>query len=473
VAETDQLLSEDIQEGSEILIQQFKSSYRDPSGFIYSEKNIIFRQINLSYKKNYDFLISSGLYKKLTSLGYLIEHQEVKIKTPGYKVIRPRQIPFISYPYEWCFSMLKEAAILTLNIQKIAMEYGLSLKDASAFNIQFLEGKPVLIDTLSFEKYEAGKPWIAYKQFVEHFLGPLALMSMTDIRLNRLSALFIDGIPLDLVSKLLPFRSKLKPSLLFHIHAHAMGQKNFSEKKLSKNQIQSFSKQAFLGLIDNLENSVKKFTWNPKNTLWAKYTNTGFHNYEDKALKQKENIVRKLLKTTAPKTVWDLGANTGNFSRIAADTGAGVISFDFDDGALEKNYLQVIKNNEKNILPIFCDLGNPTPALGWANQERMSLTERGPTDLNLALALIHHLAISKNVPLKLIAEYLSKISNHLIIEFVPKEDSQVQRLLLNREDIFIDYNKEGFEKAFKEFFRIKETMPLTQSRRIIYLMKKR
>lgn len=418
-------------------------------------------------------MLKSGLYKKLTSLNLLIAHQEIRGRQKSgaaYKIIRPEQIPFISYPYEWCFSMLKDAALLTLEIQKIAMEYDMGLKDASAFNIQFQEGKPILIDTLSFEKYEAGKPWIAYKQFTEHFLAPLTLMSMTDVRLNRLSSLFIDGVPLDLTSRLLPFRSKLKPSLLLHIHAHAKGQKSFSEKKLSSKQIRSFSRQAFLGLLDNLESVIRGLSWKPKGTEWADYTNTGFHNYEDTALQQKAEIIRKFIKKTKPKTVWDLGANTGRFSRIAAENGAFVISFDFDYGALEKNYLEVVSKKEKNILPLFLDLTNPTPAIGWANEERLSLFKRGPADLSLSLALIHHLSISKNIPLNFVASLFSQISKNLIIEFVPKEDSQVQRLLLNREDIFVDYNREGFEDAFKEFFNIREALSIPQSKRIIYLM---
>lgn len=450
-------------------------SFRDPSGYIFTRGESIFRQINKSYQKDYDLLTKSGLYEKLTSAGFLISHTEESVSPSAevFKIIRPQKIPFISYPYEWCFSMLKDAALLTLTIQQIALEYGMSLKDASAFNIQFLKGKPILIDTLSFEKYEEGKPWIAYKQFAEHFLAPLTLMAMTDIRLNRLAILFIDGIPLDLVSKLLPFRSKLKPSLLLHIHAHAGGQKKFSDRKISDLKLKSFSKRAFLGLIDNLKSTTGNLSWNLHNTTWSEYSNSGFHNYDETSLSQKETVINKFLKQIKPNSVWDLGANTGRFSRLAAETGAQVMAFDFDEGALEKNYLQVCKNREENILPLFCDLLNPTPALGWSNQERLSLIERGPADLILALALIHHLAISGNVPLDLIAEFLARLSTNLIIEFVPKEDSQVQRLLQNRKDIFLSYNKQGFEKAFRQYFQIKETIPILKSKRIIYLMKRK
>lgn len=452
------------------------ASFRDPSGFIFSLDGEVYRQINKSYQEDYQLLIGSGLYDKLTSLRYLNLHKEVKLlgkSAESFKIIKPQKIPFISYPYEWCFSMLKAAALLTLSIQKIALEYNMTLKDASAFNVQFLEGKPILIDTLSFEKYEEGRPWIAYKQFVEHFLTPLALMSLTDIRLNRLSTLFIDGIPVDLASRLLPFRSRFKPSLLLHIYAHSFSQKKFFRKKLTLAQMQhSFSRQAFLGLLDNLENTIKNLNWNPKETPWSNYYEEGSNNYSSQSLVQKAELTREFVKSVKPKIVWDIGANTGFFSRIAAKTKALVISVDSDFGALEKNYLEMIKNQEKNILPLFCDLTNPNPPLGWVNQERLSFLQREPADLILALALIHHLAILKNIPLSYIASLFSQIGNFLVIEFIPKEDSQVTKLLMNRQDIFPDYTQDGFERAFKEFFRIKRICPINESKRVLYLMEK-
>ncbi|MBI2315074.1 SAM-dependent methyltransferase [Candidatus Daviesbacteria bacterium] len=455
---------------------RISASFKDPSGFVFSIKELIYRQINKSYQDNYQLLINSGLYDKLVSSNLLIEHQEIDLKNPApeaYKIIKPKQIPFISYPYEWCFGMLKDAAFLTLNIQKIALEHGLSLKDASAFNIQFLKGKPILIDTLSFEKYGEGKPWIAYKQFVEHFLAPLTLMSLTDFRLNRLSSFFINGIPLDLASKLLPFRSHFKPGVMLHIHAHAASQKKYHQKKLSSARIQkSFSKRAFLGLLDNLEGVIKSLSWNTKDTQWSEYYSGENNNYTSSSLTQKGELVKGFLKSIKSKTIWDLGANTGYFSRIAKQFADLVISFDLDLGALEKNYQQLIKDHETNILPLFIDLTNPTPSLGWANEERLSLFQRGPADVTLALALVHHLAISANIPLSYIASLFSKLSKYLIIEFIPKEDSQVKILLQNREDIFPAYTKAGFEEAFKEFFQIKKICPIKNSQRILYLMEK-
>ena len=202
-----------------------KSSFRDPSGFVFWSKENIFRQVNQPYRQDYDFLMSSGLYDTLVEKELLISHQEVdqfpRDQLSFYKIIKPERIAFISYPYEWCFSQLKDASLLTLHIQKTALEFGMSLKDCSAYNVQFRYGKPVFIDTLSFERYKEGDPWKAYRQFCQHFLAPLALMSHIDLRLNQLSRVFVDGIPLDLTSNLLPFKTRFSLALFVHIHLHA------------------------------------------------------------------------------------------------------------------------------------------------------------------------------------------------------------------------------------------------------------
>lgn len=454
------------------------SSFRDPSGVVFASKGDIYRQINLSYKSNYEVLLDSGLYKELTSQELLISHIETnlshhKLSKEFFKIIKPKKIPFISYPYEWSFSMLKDAALLTLKIQKIALSYGMSLKDASAFNIQFLRGKPILIDTLSFEKYSEGKPWVAYKQFIEHFLGPLCLMALKDRRLNRLSSIYLDGIPVDLVAKLLPLRSRLNPSLLIHIFAHASSQKKYSNKMLSERlKSRKFGKKSFLGLIDNLESVTRGLKWESFKTQWGDYYDEDKNNYNSKSIAHKSDLTKKFLNQINPKITWDIGANTGFFSRIASKRGL-VISFDSDYGAIERNYLEVIKTREENILPLFADLTNPTPSLGWGNDERESLLNRGPADAILALALVHHLAISQNVPFDYIAKLFSRLGDYLIIEFVPKDDSQVQILLANREDVFLEYTKEHFEAVFSRYFKIKYSFPIKASKRQLYLMEKK
>ncbi|TET13867.1 MAG: class I SAM-dependent methyltransferase [Actinobacteria bacterium] len=450
------------------------SSFRDPCGFLFYKDGSIYRQINTIYKENYDHLMESGLYKTLVDTNLLIPHKEIDIDglepDKAYKIIKPEPIPFISYPYEWCFSQLKDAALATFKIQKIAMDFEMTLKDCSAYNIQFRKGRPTFIDTLSFEKYHPGQSWIAYRQVCQHFLAPLALMSYKDIRLNQLFRIFIDGIPLDLASSLLPSSTSFKASLLSHIHLHAKSQKHYADKavKIGGHKI---SRLSFMGLIDSLESATRKMYWKAKGTEWADYYEDT--NYSPAAIDHKKEIVAKFLDMINPETVWDLGANDGLFSRIASNRRIHTISFDIDPAAVEKNYLRSVKKGETNIIPLLLDLTNPSPAIGWENQERMSLIERGPTDTAFALALIHHLAISNNLPIGKIANFFNSICKSLIIEFVPKDDSQVQRLLSTREDIFPDYTQQNFEIEFKKYFTIKNAENIKDSKRTMYLMKKK
>ncbi len=453
--------------------QTIAASFRDPSGFLFRREGHIYRQINTSYKENYDLLINSGLYDNLVNAQLLIPHTEVNINSrlsdEAYKIIAPEVVPFISYPYEWCFSQLQDAALITLEIQKRSLEFGMSLKDCSAYNVQFRKGKPVFIDTLSFENYPQNRPWVAYRQFCQNFLAPLALMSLTDIRLNQLMRIYIDGIPLDLAGGLLPWSSWLKFSLLSHIHLHAKSQAHFADKTVDTHGYE-LSRLSLLGLIDNLHSAVRKLKWKAKGTEWCDYYNDT--NYSEHGLEHKKNIVSEMLKKASPKIVWDLGANLGLFSRIASDRGILTISFDIDPAAVENNYLESVRKKEENILPLLLDLTNPSSGIGWENQERMSLMNRGPADTVLALALIHHLAISNNVSFDRIAQFFSRICNFLIIEFVPKTDSQVRRLLITREDIFSDYSQQAFECHFGKYFRTLDCVRVTDSERFIYLMQK-
>lgn len=454
--------------------QRDNASFRDPNGFIFSRDGLIHRQVNISYKENYETLMNSGLYQSLVDAELLIPHKEVDIEglepENSFKVIQPEAVSFISYPYEWCFSQIKDAALATLKIQKMAFEFGMSLKDCSAYNVQFRNAKPVFIDTLSFEKYREGSPWVAYKQFCQHFLAPLALISYRDVRLNELLRAYIDGIPLDLASSLLPRRSRFKLSLLLHLHLHAKSQKHFADKTVKKS-VNKVSRLAFLGIIDGLESAVKSMKWQPAGTEWGNYYDDT--NYSSVAQQHKKQLVADFLDKAKSDNVWDIGANTGIFSRVASDKGIPTISSDIDPAAVEKNYLECIKSSRTNLHPLLLDLTNPSPGIGWANHERMSLIERGPADTVLALALIHHLAISNNLPFRKIAELFSKICNSLIIEFVPKSDSQVQRLLATREDIFPDYNEEVFESTFAEYFSIRNSEKVKESERTLYLLEKK
>jgi ribosomal protein L11 methylase PrmA len=450
---------------------QLSASFRDPSGFLFSRGGALYRQVNRKYQQEYARLMESGLYEKLVKAGLLIPHTEVN-QAPAeaenaYKVIQPERVAFISYPYEWSFGQLKDAALATLSVQKRALKRGMSLKDASAYNIQFVHGKATLIDTLSFETYKEGQPWVAYRQFCQHFLAPLALMALRDVRLSQLLRVYIDGVPLDLASELLPWNTRLNFGLLTHIHLHAGAQKKYAGEEIHSRR-GAMSKQALSALIESLDSTVRKLEWKPGGTEWGNYYN--ITNYSDAAFEHKKLLVREWTQHLQPELVWDLGANTGVFSRVVSEEGPRVVAFDIDPTAIEQNYRQVKAEKNEKLLPLLLDLTNPSPALGWANRERDAFGARGPADLVLALALIHHLAISNNVPLSQLAHFFAEITKWLVIEFVPKSDSQVQKLLASREDIFPTYTRQGFEAAFGERFKIRDAVNVNESERVLYLM---
>jgi len=454
------------------------ASFRDPSGFLFTRQGTIFRQINQVYQEDYAHLMDSGLYKTLTQAGLLLSHQDMDIHpedpSVAYKVIRPEPLDFVSYPYEWCFSQLKDAALTTLKIQKMALDAGMSLKDSSAYNIQFHRGRPILIDTLSFEVYRHGEPWVAYRQFCQHFLAPLALMAFTDVRLSRLLRAFIDGIPLDLASSLLPGRTRLNFGLLTHIHLHAKAQRRYADRPIEGSIARRrMSRNAFVGLVESLEATVRKLRWTPAGTAWASYYPESTGHYGDEAMKHKGQTVAQFLDRIQPSRVWDLGANTGLFSRIASDRGIPTIAFDLDPAAVEQNYRTCIAKKETYLLPLVMDLTNPSPAIGWHLEERMSILDRGPVDAVMALALIHHLAISNNVPLDRLADFFHRLGRWLIIEFVPKTDSRVQHLLATRTDIFSDYGEETFKKTFAGRFAIQAEVEIQGTQRTLFLMEAR
>jgi hypothetical protein len=454
--------------------EQLSASFRDPSGFLFTRDGVLYRQVNLRYEQEYIRLMESGLYQRLVKAGLLVPHSEadgVQAESDScFKIIRPVRVPFISYPYEWSFGQLKDAALATLSIQKRALKMGMSLKDASAYNIQFVRGQATLIDTLSFELYKEGQPWVAYRQFCQHFLAPLALVAVKDVRLNQLLRVYIDGVPLDLASELLPSKTRFNFGLLTHIHLHAGAQKRYAGEEFSSSRRRSMNRQALTGLIESLENTVRKLEWMPGGTEWGNYYD--ITNYSDAAFEHKKKLVREWTERVRPARVWDLGANNGVFSRVAAESDAApqVISFDIDPAAVEQNYRQVKAEKHERLLPLLLDLTNPSPAIGWANRERDSIHNRGPADLVLALAVIHHLAISNNVPLPQLADFFADTGRWLVIEFVPKSDSQVKKLLVSREDIFPGYTRSGFEAAFRTRYKIHEAIRVNESERTLYLM---
>ena len=449
-------------------------SFRDPAGFMFQRDGTFFRQVNRSYAATFDILVNSGLYAKLVKQDLLIAHETADLSLAAEPnaaaVIRPEQLGFVSYPFEWSFSQLRASALTTLQVQRQALAHGLSFKDASAYNIQLHNGRPTLIDTLSFEPYEPSMPWVGYRQFCQHFLAPLALMAYRDVRLGSLLQSHLDGLPLDLAARLLPWRTRLRPGLLMHLHLHSRAQARHAESERTRASLKGrMSRRRLEALLESLESTVQRLSWNPAGTPWASYGDQS--SYSVAGQSDKQRLVTEYIADAEPGSVWDLGGNVGIFSRIAAASDVPVVSIDSDPGSVDLNYRRMVDQGERNLYPIVADLTSPSPGLGWDNREVRSLTQRGPAGLVMALALIHHLAISNNTRFERLARFFASLGSELLIEFVPPDDPMVRRLLAMRNHTFPWYAQSEFEAAFNQFFRIQRTDPITDSQRRLYLMR--
>lgn len=450
------------------------ASYRDPSGFVFWRDGNALRQINRRFADEWNAFSHSGLYRELVSARLLIPHEDLPLAqaatADAVAVIKPLQLAFISYPYEWPFDLLKDAALATLDIQERCLRAGFILKDASAYNIQLVDGRPMLIDSLSIEPWKPGSAWVGYRQFCEHFLAPLALMALRDIPASLLRE-YLDGVPLDLASRVLPARTRLSVGLGAHLHLHARAQSRHSADSRRSQPQRSMSLTAHFAMVDSLRKTVKRLAYRDSGSTWADYANN--NSYSDQAASAKGEIVQRWTQEANPRVLWDLGANTGRYSDCAASASRQVIALDSDAVAVNHHYRDLRRRDERNVLPLLQDLANPSPALGWDGEERRSLMERANADLVLALAVVHHLAIGRNVPLPLFASFLAKLAPRAIVEFVPKSDAMVQRLLAHREDVFDDYSAEGFRAALENHFDIVAAEPLPQSERQLFLLARR
>ena len=457
------------------------ASFRDPAGFVFRRDGVLYRQIQPVAADDWRAFHDSGLLERLRADALIVEHTEVPLDlaaTPGaVAVIQPRHLDVISYPYEWSFTQLKDAALLTLELQSRALDAGMRLKDASAYNIQLDAGRPILIDTLSFERAEPTEPWVAYRQFCEHFLAPLALIAHRDARCGLMLRDFIDGLPLDLATRLLPGRTRLNFGLQAHLHLHAGAQRRAArDQGPPPDEAGAATKQRRVSptgqraLLDSLRRTVEKLRWEPA-THWAGYATAT--SYSDAATSSKSEIVASMLAEVGGATAWDLGANTGVYSQLAADAGYRVVAWDQDAGSVEMHWRRVRNGAGPRILPLIGDLANPSPAIGWALAERASFLERDEPDVLLALALVHHLAIGNNVPLPAVARLFARLAPHAIVEFVPKGDPMTRRLLAARRDIFEHYSIDGFRDAFASAFEVVRETPITDSLRTLFLLRRR
>lgn len=455
------------------------ASWRDPSGFIYRRDGVLLRQVQPVWLDEWVAFRDSALSRHLVTSGRLLPWQGSDIgdafDSSAAAVIRPETLPFISYPYEWTFGQLRDAALLTLDVQSAALGQGWTLKDATAYNVQFRGVQPVLIDHLSFQRLPPESPWVAYQQFCEHFLAPLALMSRRDVRMGRMLRDQLDGIPLDLAATLLPGRSKLRLGLGAHLHLHARSQRSHAGDARKPTQVK-IPLGRLTALVESLRSTVAGLRWEPSGTEWADYADRDHASYEGGAPDAKQAIVRAMLESAgggSGRMAWDLGANTGRFSRIAADLGYRVLSFDIDPAAAERHYRALRSADRTDTTPLVMDLADPSPSLGWAQQERAGLLERANADVILALALVHHLAIGRNVPLPMVMELFAALAPEAVVEWVPRGDPMVDALLASREDVFTDYTTEGFESAVAARFEVRTRMPIGGSTRVLYHLVRR
>ncbi|HWD87139.1 MAG TPA: hypothetical protein VG367_03365 [Mucilaginibacter sp.] len=444
------------------------SSYRDPAARVVKRADGWYRYIFKAYQKEFDHLTQSGLYTELVQKCLMISYQEVETDNSDsaiYKMIRPEQIAFQSYPFEWSYNQWRKALIALLDINSIALKYGMILKDATPYNFYLTQGKAVLLDTTSFILFTPNDPWVAYRQFCEEFLGPVALMRYNGVSWGKLTMAALRGLGLPFISRQLPGRSKLDPTCLLHIHLHARytGKKGKAKK--------GFTAEKLLSLFAMLRSAAN--SWDKPYSHkghWEGYYDEGNASY----IAAKESIVSRWLSEIRPDTTIDLGTNTGRFAFLAAKYARQVIGVDFDAYCVDLAEKIIEKESLANIIALSADLAQLSPALGMMSKEYPSLLERARSDMALGLALVHHLCINMNISLVQVAELFAAFGEqYAIVEFVPEDDNRVVQLIANRGGVFTGYSEELFVTAFSAHFDLVEEARVSPTKRKLYLFKKR
>jgi ribosomal protein L11 methylase PrmA len=451
-------------------------SFRDPSGRVYELGGRILRTVADHFAPDFDFVESTGLFQHLIKQKWLVpfekaENSVLSSATNNFKyVLEVSRLPFISYPYEWSFPALKAAALLHLEIHLAALEYGVTLSDASAYNIQFHGTRPIFIDHLSFRRYRPGEIWAGHRQFCEQFLNPLLLRAFFGIPHNAWYRGTQEGIGAQELSRLLKWQHRLSWSVLTHVILQAFFQRSV-EKDSVKLEKANLRPDAFP--LSSLRRMLKKLhSWisglhpaDSTKTVWQDYSKT--HSYSSAEAESKRRFVAEFVTKEKPKLIWDLGCNTGDYCITALQAGAKyAVGFDYDQGALD---LAFARAHEQYLAfqSLFFDAANPAPNQGWNERERSGLQARAAADAVLALAFIHHLAIARNIPLDQLVDWITNLAPAGIIEFVPKSDPMVQSLLCRREDIFSDYTKEDFLNYVENRATIVNTATVSSSGRLL------
>ena len=460
-------------------IQADDGSFRDPGGFIFRKDGKVFRAIGQHSLEDWNCFSASPLFQDLQKDHLLIPTHAVaadvrstfpeQLVDSGITVVEHERVPFVSYPYEWPFGMLQEAALLHLDILERCLSHDLILKDSSAFNVQYIGARPVFIDVLSFARLNLGEPWIGYNQFCKMFLFPLMLQAYKQVPFQSWLRSELEGLDPATFSQLFGTLDLLRPGVFTHVYLQALMQKRLAAAHTSvRNKIKAagLPKSSIVNNLRGLRRVIRKLKVKASDSTWAAYTQT--HSYSDTGMRQKEDFVRQIVDGRKHRLVWDLGCNVGQFSRIAAEHADYVVAMDADQVTVEVLYRNLRKEGRPNILPLVMDLANISPSQGWAGNERQSLPDRGKPDLALCLALIHHIVISANIPAESFLAWLSRLGTYLIIEFVGKDDPMVRQLLLNKDDTYDAYSRPSFESCLRQFFRVERSLELAGGTRCLY-----
>ena len=383
-----------------------EASFRDPSGYLFYDQAVLRRSIQPIYFPQYAALKERGFFDSLIQKKLLIPHTETSISDEEI-IITPEKIPFVTNPYEWSFEQYKQAALLTLKIQNYALSKGFILKDASAYNVTFHMGKPTFIDTLSFDFYREDTPWRAYKQFITHFLGPLVLAKYHGAEMLKMMQTHIDGLPIQLISSLLPSKTRLNSILYPNIHLLAKMERKYSDDYKNEAKSGNLSKKAHENILTSLYDYISKLKQNNRSEWGDYYSKT---NYNSKAFLNKKKLVKDWVLQLKTNSLIDIGGNDGTFARTVIKDVANILVTDIDSNAIDLCYNKVRENDEVNLLPFVCDILQPPAGIGFCNTERESLIKRlinFSPDVTLALALIHHLTLSGNVPFEKSAAFFA------------------------------------------------------------------
>ena len=452
-------------------------SFRDPESRVFYAGDEVYRALSEEGLEDFKALSETKFWQRFSEEGRVVATELVD-GAPGSAgllakdsagVLRHERIPFVSYPYEWPFSMLKDAALLQLDLNLAALEEGMILKDSTPYNVQFKGSKPVFVDVGSFERLREGEPWVGYRQFCMLFLYPLMLQAVKDVSPHAFLRGSIDGITPAQMRGMCSFRDRFRKGFYLNVFLHAKLEARHGDRgKEVKAEIQKagFKKELIVANVRRMRKTVERLDWSPPQGVWVAYGER--NSYSDDDARRKDDFVREVCASEAWGLTWDIGANNGRYSRIAAEGSEHVLAVDADQGPIELLYRGLREERDGKILTLTMNLADPSPGLGWRGLERKSLPDRGMPDLVLALALIHHVTIAANVPVREFVDWLASLNTSLVIEFPTREDPMVKKLLgPKREGLHPDYERESFERVLAGAFDVERRERLESGTRLL------